>query len=103
MKRLRNRIIYFTMVAFSVVTVLIIIYAFRHRDADDLVYLIFNSYALLAVILAFLFVLYWQRVRRKRLISEQKRLRHLVGNLTAPAMLWDDAQILDGCSMDVKV
>ncbi len=78
------------MVAFSVVTVLIIIYAFRHRDADDLVYLIFNSYALLAVILAFLFVLYWQRVRRKRLISEQKRLRHLVGNLTAPAMLWDD-------------
>ncbi|MBQ3939727.1 MAG: bifunctional diguanylate cyclase/phosphodiesterase [Oscillospiraceae bacterium] len=90
MRRLRNRIIYFTMLAFAVVTVLIIIYAFRHRDADELVYLIFNSYALLAVILSFFFVLYWQRVRRKRLISEQNRLRHLVGNLTAPAMLWDD-------------
>lgn len=78
------------MVTFAVVTVLIIIYAFRHRDADDLVYLIFNSYALLAVLLSFLFVLYWQRVRRRRRISEQKRLRHLVKNLTAPAMLWDD-------------
>ncbi|MBQ5334642.1 MAG: bifunctional diguanylate cyclase/phosphodiesterase [Oscillospiraceae bacterium] len=90
MKRLKQRLIYSIMVTFAIVTVLIIIYAFRHRDADDLVYLIFNSYALLAVLLSFLFVLYWQRVRRKRMISEQKRLRHLVKNLTAPAMLWDD-------------
>ena len=78
------------MVTFAIATVLIIMYAYRHRDADDLVYLIFNSYALLAVLLSFFFVLYWQRVRRKRRISEQKRLRHLVKNLTAPAMLWDD-------------
>ena len=90
MKRLKKRLIYSGMVTFAIATVLIIMYAYRHRDADDLVYLIFNSYALLAVLLSFFFVLYWQRVRRKRRISEQKRLRHLVKNLTAPAMLWDD-------------
>lgn len=79
------------MMAFAFITVYIIIYAYHHRENDDLVYVIFNSYALFAVVLAFFFVLYWQRVQKRKRISAQKRLRHLVMNLTEPAMLWDDA------------
>ena len=90
MKQTKRRLIYITMLAFAIVTVFVIIYAFYHRDKDGLVYLIFNSYALAAVLLSFLFVLYWQRVTRRRQKADQKRLRALVKNLTEPAMLWDD-------------
>ena len=77
--------------SFALLTVFLIVYAFTHRDKDDLVYLIFNSYAIVAVVLSLCFVLYWQHVQKRKLKSSQKRLRALVMNLTEPAMLWDDS------------
>ena len=86
----KKKIIYISMWIFLFLTAYIIIYAFHHRDNDGLVYLIFNSYALLAAMLSFGFVLYWQYNSRRRQTSEQKRLRTLVKNISEPAMLWAD-------------
>ena len=54
MKLGKKQLIYSVVVAFAFFTVYLIIYAFYHRDKDELVYLIFNSYALIAVLLSFL-------------------------------------------------
>ena len=91
MKQLKKQLAYVAMMSFAILTAYVIIYAYHHRDKDDLVYVIFNSYALVAVILSFIFVLYWQHVQNRKRVSSQKRLRALVRNLTEPAMLWDDA------------
>ena len=89
-KSKKKQIIYISMWIFLFLTAYIIIYAYHHRDNDGLVYLIFNSYALLAAILSFGFVLYWQNVSRRKRLSEQKRLRAMVKGMTEPALLWKD-------------
>ncbi len=71
-------------------TVLVIVYAFRHREKGELIYLIFNTYALIAVLLSFLIVLFRQRAARRRQASKKKRLMNLTRDLSSPAMLWDD-------------
>ena len=88
--KIKKPILYTIEVIFAFVTVYIIIYAFYHREQSDLVYIIFNSYALLAVILSFVIVLSLGRRERRKRESARKRLIYFTKNLTAPAMLWND-------------
>lgn len=90
-QRVRSGLIHTGIVLFSLVTVFIIVYAFRHREKGDLIYIIFNAYALAAVAFSFLLVLHRQRVSLRKEESKKKRLRYLTQNLSAPAMLWDDS------------
>ena len=90
-QRVRSGLIHTGIVLFSLVTVFIIVYAFRHREKGDLIYIIFNAYALAAVAFSFLLVLHHQRVSLRKEESKKKRLRYLTQNLSAPAMLWDDS------------
>ena len=78
-------------VTFSLLTGYLIAYAFFHRENGDLVYIIFNLYALLAVLLSFVMVLRRQRHERNKKEIARKRLYFLAKNLTAPAMLWNDS------------
>lgn len=87
--KFKKHIIYTAEVFFALITAYILIYAFYHRDSAELVYIIFNSYALLAVILSFCFVLYWQHMRRKREIEQREGFVKLTKSLASPAMLWD--------------
>ena len=87
----RSGLIHTGIVLFSLVTVFVISYAYRHREKGDLIYIIFNTYALAAVALSFLLVLHRQRVSSRRQEERKKRLRYLTQNLSAPAMLWDDS------------
>ena len=79
------------MVVFAFVTVYVIIFAFYHREQADLIFIIFNSYALIAVALSFLYVLSQQRAARRERNALRKRLTYLTENLTYPAMLWNDS------------
>lgn len=90
MKKWKKHLLYTVQMIFAFLTVYIIIYAFYHRDQDELVYIIFNSYALLAVILGFLAVLTRNIQVKKRQELTRKRLRFLTKNLSYPAMLWND-------------
>ena len=87
----KKSFIYGATVVFALATAYLIAYAFWHKEKSDLIYLIFNSYALVAVLLGLAFALYWKRTQRKKAQSRQRRLNHMVKNLTSPAMLWDDA------------
>ncbi|MBP0971522.1 MAG: GGDEF domain-containing protein [Oscillospiraceae bacterium] len=90
MKLGKKQLIYSVVVAFAFFTVYLIIYAFYHRDKDELVYLIFNTYALIAVLLSFLIVLYRERKQRRKKETDHKRLIYMAENLSAPAMLWSN-------------
>ncbi|MBQ8920893.1 MAG: EAL domain-containing protein [Oscillospiraceae bacterium] len=87
----RSHIINSIIVVFSVLTVLVIIAAYRNREKGELIYLIFNTYALIAVLLSFLIVLFRQRAAKRRQESKKKRLQDLTRDLSSPAMLWDDS------------
>ena len=89
--KFRSGLVHFIIVIFSLVTVFVIFYAYRHREKGDLIYIIFNAYALTAVALSFLLVLHRQRVNRRKQESKRKRLQYLAKNLSSPAMLWDDS------------
>ncbi|MBR6421022.1 MAG: EAL domain-containing protein [Oscillospiraceae bacterium] len=78
-------------VAFAIITAYIMVYAYHHREVSELVYLIFNSYAIVALILGLVFVLHWQYSSAKRREQAQQSLRQLVESLASPAMLWNDA------------
>ena len=86
----KKQLIYSVVVAFAFFTVYLIIYAFHHRDKNELVYLIFNTYALIAVLLSFLIVLYRERKAKRKKEADRRRLTDMVRNLTAPAMLWNN-------------
>lgn len=86
----KKQLMYSVVVAFALATGYLIVYAFFHREKGDLVYLIFNTYALAAVILSFAMVLRRQRQEKQKKILTRKRLEYLAKNLTSPAMLWDD-------------
>ena len=86
----KSQLIVSVVVGFALLTGYLIAYAFFHREKGDLVYLIFNSYALLAVLLSFLMVLRRQRQEKHNKEIARKRLTYLAKNLTAPAMLWND-------------
>lgn len=90
-QQLKKSFVYGAIVVFSLATAYIIAYAFWHKDKSDLIYLIFNSYALVAVLLGFAFALYWKHTQKKKAESRQRRLNHMVKNLSSPAFLWDDA------------
>lgn len=87
---LKKSFVYGLVVAFAIATAYIIIYAYWHQDKSELIYIIFNSYALVAILLCFAFALYWKRSNRKNLESKARRRIHMVKNLAAPAFLWDD-------------
>lgn len=87
----KSQLIVSVVVGFALLTGYLIVYAFFHREKGDLVYIIFNSYALLAVILSFLMVLRRQRHEEHKKEIARKRLTYLAKNLTAPAMLWNDS------------
>ena len=86
----KKQLIYSIIVTFSFFTVYLLIYAYHHRDRNDLIYLIFNSYALIAVLLGFLLVLYRERKQRLKKETDHKRLIYMAENLSAPAMLWSN-------------
>lgn len=81
---------YLLLLIFSFGTVYLMIFAFWHRTNSELLFLILSAYALAAVILSFLFVLYSRRINQRKTESANRRLVRLVNNLSAPAMLWDD-------------
>ncbi len=86
----KKQLVVSVVVGFAVLTGYLIIYAFFHREKGDLVYIIFNSYALLAVLLSFILVLRRQKQEQHKKEITRKRLMYLAKNLTAPAMLWND-------------
>ena len=86
----KKQLLYSVVVAFAIATGYLIVYAFFHREKGDLVYLIFNTYALAAVILSFAMVLRRQRTDKRKKLLTRRRLEYLAKNLTSPAMLWDD-------------
>lgn len=90
-QKTRFHIVNTIMVLFAVLTVLVIAYAYRHREKGELLYLIFNTYALIAVLLSFLIVLFRQRAAKRRQESKKKQLQNLTRDLSSPAMLWDDS------------
>lgn len=87
----KRQLVVSVVVGFSILTGYLIVYAFFHREKGDLVYIIFNSYALLAVLLSFLIVLRREKQDRHKKEITRKRLMYLAKNLTAPAMLWNDS------------
>ena len=87
----KKQLIVSVVVGFSLLTGYLIAYAFFHREKGDLVYIIFNSYALLAVILSFLMVLRREKLEEHKKEIARKRLTYLAKNLSAPAMLWNDS------------
>lgn len=90
MKLQKKQLVYSIVVAFAFFTVYLIIYAFYHRENDGLVYLIFNSYALIAVVLSFVVVLRRSVREQRKKVTDHKRLTYFAKNLTAPALLWND-------------
>lgn len=86
----KKQLIYSIIVTFSFFTVYLLIYAYHHRDRNDLIYLIFNTYALIAVLLGFLLVLYRERKQKRKKETDHKRLIYMAENLSAPAMLWSN-------------
>lgn len=78
-------------VAFALLTGYLIAYAFFHRDQGELVYIVFNIYALLAVVISFIATVRQKRIDIYKKDIARKRLYHLAQNLTAPAMLWNDS------------
>lgn len=87
---MKKRLAYLLLLIFSFGTVYLMIYAFWHRSDSELMFLILSTYALVSVILSFLFVLYTRRLNKRKKDSSNRRLVRLVNNLSAPAMLWDD-------------
>lgn len=78
-------------VIFALLTGYLIAYAFSHREQGDLVYIIFNIYALLAVVISLIAVVRQKRMDTYKKDVARKRLYYLAQNLTAPAMLWNDS------------
>ena len=72
------------------VTLVVMVYAFFHRENGGLVYIIFNSYALLAVIISMISIQRRAHASRRKREAAKKRLLYLTKNLSAPAMLWND-------------
>ncbi len=87
----KSQLMVSVVVGFALLTGYLIAYAFFHREKGDLVYIIFNSYALLAVLLSFLMVLRRQKHEAHKKEIARKRLSYLAKNLTSPAMLWNDS------------
>ncbi|HBI85915.1 MAG TPA: hypothetical protein DDX71_06475 [Ruminococcus sp.] len=83
-------IYYSVEVLFALLTCFVIYYAFCRREQSDLVFVIFNLYALLAVILSLILVVRVDRTQQRRKQSTRKRLAHLTENLSSPALLWSD-------------
>ena len=88
---MKKPLIYTVEIFFALFTAYVIIYAYHHQEKSELVYLIFNSYALLAIIISFAFLVYREHAEYKKQAAARLRLKHLAQNLTAPAMLWDDS------------
>lgn len=78
-------------VVFAVLTGYIMVYAYYHREVSELVYLIFNSYAIVALVLGLVFLWYWQHARERRREQGRRNLEQLVSSLASPAMLWNDS------------
>lgn len=80
-------------VGFALLTVVLNLYAYFHRNQGegDLVYIIFNSYALVALILGMYMVIRRKRQEKRKMDIAHKRLNYLTKNLTSPAMLWNDS------------
>ena len=78
-------------IGFALLTGYLILYAFFHREKGDLIFIIFNSYALLAVVLCVVMVHRSDRNEQLKKELTHKRLTYLTQNLTAPAMLWNDS------------
>lgn len=70
----KRQLVVSVVVGFSILTGYLIVYAFFHREKGDLVYIIFNSYALLAVLLSFLIVLRREKQDRHKKEITRKRL-----------------------------
>ena len=87
----KKQLIAAVLIGFSLLTGYLILYAFFHREKGDLIFIIFNSYALLAIVLGV--VMAYRRERNEQYKKEltHKRLTYLTQNLTAPAMLWNDS------------
>ena len=77
-------------VVFALLTGYIMVYAYHHRDVSELVYLIFNSYAIVALLLGLIFVWYWQHAQTRRREQSRKSMVKLMESLASPAMLWND-------------
>ena len=86
----KNKLMYAVYIVFAFFTAYVMIYAFFHRERSELVYLIFNSYALIALVVSLLLIFNRQRILRRKQETARKRLIYLTKKLTAPAMLWND-------------
>lgn len=87
----KKQLLVTVVVAFALLTGYLIAYAFFHQDQGDLVYIIFNAYALIAVVLSVIAVVRNKRINIYKNTMTRKRLYHLAQNLTPPAMLWNDS------------
>lgn len=88
---MKKRIISCMVTVFAFLTAYLMVYAFWHRNASENIFLVLSAYALLAVLMAYSFNYYWQGEQRRHKESAQRRFKHMVENLSAPALLWDDA------------
>ena len=89
--KIKNHVLVSIVVVFSLLTGYLIAYAFRHREQGELVYIIFNIYALIAVLVSFIAVMRRKRLEIYKADIARKRLFYLAKNLTSPAMLWNDS------------
>ncbi|MBR4201645.1 MAG: GGDEF domain-containing protein [Oscillospiraceae bacterium] len=88
--KIKNHLLVSIVVVFSLLTGYMIAFAFRHREQGDLVFIIFNIYALIAVVVSFLAVLRRKRLETFKRDISRKRLFYLAKNISSPAMLWND-------------
>ena len=87
----KKHLIAAVVIGFALLTGYLILYAFFHREKGDLIFIIFNSYALLAIVLCVVMVHRSDRNEQLKKELTHKRLTYLTQNLTAPAMLWNDS------------
>jgi len=90
-RKTKTQLIVSAFIAFALITGAVFAYVMNTCDTSGLLFIIFDAYALAALVLGFVFVWYWQHITRKRRQESQENLRQLVRNLASPAMLWNDA------------
>lgn len=87
-RKAKTQIIFTVYTLFALLTCYIMVYAFYHRKDSELILLVFGSYAILALLAGIGFLMYWQRVSRRRRKTSQEAMLKLVNSLASPAMLW---------------
>ena len=89
-RRTKTQLIVSAFIVFALITGAVFAYVINTCDTSGLLFIIFDIYAIAALLLGWIFIWYWQRTAKKRRQSAQTNLRQLVQNLASPAMLWND-------------